>query len=99
MRSSDEVTFLEQLRVDRGLNIQDVALRSGVAHKTISRWESAYTPRPGTEALHKLARFYRVEPSTVLAHMRRDYTLRLEREAAAIETDLLRATGNDVAAA
>jgi transcriptional regulator with XRE-family HTH domain len=70
-RNRAEVSLLEALRVDRGLTIEQVCRETGVSPKTIKRYEQADTTRPSGDALERLARFYRVRASELLADIRR----------------------------
>lgn len=66
-----EVTLIEACRVDRGLTIEFVASETGVSEKTITRYELALTTKPQGNALERLAMFYGVRASTLLADMRK----------------------------
>lgn len=66
-----EVTLIEACRVDRGLTIEFVASQTGVSEKTITRYELALTTKPQGAALERLAAFYGLTASALLADMRR----------------------------
>jgi transcriptional regulator with XRE-family HTH domain len=67
------ITLIEGLRVRRGLSVFEVAASTGVSHKTIKKYETAATPRPGTASLRKLASFYEADPVDLLEDIRRVY--------------------------
>lgn len=79
----EEVPLLEALRVDRGLTVRDVARLTGVAHKTIMRYEAAEQTRPHGDALERLARLYNVRASTLLEDIRKTARKRERFDAAA----------------
>jgi len=66
-----EVTLLEKLRLDRGLSAEEVCEATGVAEKTLRRYENAEDFRPTFVVLKRLAEFYEVQPSELLADLRR----------------------------
>jgi transcriptional regulator with XRE-family HTH domain len=92
-RGSGEMTLLEALRTDRGLTVQRLEEITGVNHKTIVRYEKAQTVNPLSTPLEKLAAFYRVRASELLADMRRFARERGEREEAQIAADIERSSG------
>jgi len=67
-----QVPLLEALRVDRGLTIKEVSDQTGIAPRTIRRYERAVT-RPRGTGLEVLARLYNVRASDLLADIRRRY--------------------------
>jgi transcriptional regulator with XRE-family HTH domain len=68
-----QVSLLEALRVDRGLTIKQVSDQTGLAPRTIRRYERGNTPRPRGTGLEVLARLYNVRASDLLADIRRRY--------------------------
>jgi len=95
MRSSpgtgaEDITLLEALRVDRGLNVLQVQEITGVNHKTIDRYEAALTLKPLARPLEALASFYGVRASQLLADMRRFAREREQRGEITISPDVER---------
>lgn len=76
----EEVSLLESLRVDRGLTIRAASDQSGVAVRTLMRYESGERDRPHGNALEKLARFYNIRSSVLLNDMRKTHRRWLEEQ-------------------
>lgn len=72
MSDLSDVSWLESLRVDRGISLAQAVRETGVSHKTIRKYEDAdgcMYPHPKT--LQKLADYYGVTPSQILNDMRK----------------------------
>jgi transcriptional regulator with XRE-family HTH domain len=67
-----QVPLLEALRVDRGMTIKQVSDQTGIAPRTLRKYERA-TTRPRGAGLEILARLYNVRASDLLADIRQRY--------------------------
>lgn len=76
-----EMTLLEALRRDRSITVPQLMEATGLAYKTILRYERAEQTNPHLTSLEALARFYDVKASVLLADMRRVARLREHRQA------------------
>jgi transcriptional regulator with XRE-family HTH domain len=63
------LTLLASLRIDRGLTLKRVAADTGLATRTIRRYEQARTTRPNAESIEALARYFDVRASTLVLDM------------------------------
>jgi transcriptional regulator with XRE-family HTH domain len=83
-KDTSPVGLLESLRVDRGLTVEQAAERTGLAPRTIRRYERALV-HPVGDRLERLARLYGggVRASELLADIRSRMAEREQRDAVA----------------
>jgi len=71
MRVWEHVSFLEGLRLQRGLSQTDVQTLTGLAPRTLRRLERDPSYKPQASTVERLADLYNVPPARLLNELRK----------------------------